>query len=72
MGGQVLFGVSVSVPTYLSLEESMDKDFSEGFMHDIADLLECCKENNTDNVDLKFTFEDLELKVNITFSIKQN
>ena len=49
----------------------MDKDFSEGFMHDIADLLECCKENNTDNVDLKFTFEDLELKVNITFSIKQ-
>ena len=50
----------------------MDKDFSEGFMHDIADLLECCKENNTDNVGLKFTFEDLELKVNITFSIKQN
>ena len=50
----------------------MDKDFSEGFMHDIADLLECCKENNTDNVDLKFNFEDLELKVNITFSIKQN
>lgn len=50
----------------------MDKDFSEGFMHDIADLLENCMENNTDNVDLKFNFEDLELNVNLTFSIKQN
>ena len=30
----------------------MDKDFSEGFMHDVADLLEYCAENNTDNVDL--------------------
>lgn len=50
----------------------MDKNFSEGFMHDIADLLEDCKENNTDSVDLKFDFEDLELNVNITFSIKQN
>lgn len=34
----------------------MDKDFSEGFMLDIADLLECCVENNTDNVDLIFYF----------------
>jgi len=50
----------------------MDKDFSEGFMHDIADLLEGCKENNTNNVDLKFALKDWELNVNITFSIKQN
>ncbi len=41
----------------------MDKDFSEGFMLDIADLLECCVENNTDNVDLIFTFRDKELSV---------
>ena len=50
----------------------MDKDFSEGFMHDIADLLDRCKENKTDNVDLIFTFGDKELNVNITFSINQN
>lgn len=30
----------------------MDKDFSEGFMHDIADLLKYCAENNTDNASL--------------------
>ena len=50
----------------------MDRIFSVGFMNDIADLLERCKENNTDNVELEFTFEDLELIVDITFSIKQN
>lgn len=47
----------------------MDKDFSREFMHDIADLLECCKENHTENV--TFTLDDLELNVNITFSVKQ-
>lgn len=41
----------------------MDKDFSESFMHDIAELLDFCKESKTDNVDLKFAFEDLELNV---------
>lgn len=50
----------------------MDKDFSKGFMLDIADLFECCVENNTDNVDLIFTFGDKELSVNIAFSTKQN
>ena len=49
----------------------MDKDFSKEFMHDIADLLECCKENHTDNVDLTFMLDDLELNMNITFSVKQ-
>ena len=50
----------------------MDKDFSKGFMYDVADLLEYCAENNTDNVDLIFTFGDKELSVNIAFSAKQN
>lgn len=49
----------------------MDKDFSEGFMHDVADLLEACKEHNTDNIDLVFTIGDKELNMNITFSVKQ-
>ena len=50
----------------------MDKNFSEGFTHDVADLLEYCAENNTDNVDLIFAFGDKELSVNIVFSTKQN
>lgn len=50
----------------------MDKEFSEGFMHDVADLMEVCKENNTDNVNLVFTVGDNELNINITFSFKQN
>ena len=50
----------------------MDKNFSEGFTHDVADLLEYCAENNTDNVDLIFTFGDKELNVNVAFSINQN
>ena len=49
----------------------MDKDFSKEFMHDIADILEDCKENHTDNVDLVFTVGDIKLCVNITFSIEQ-
>ena len=50
----------------------MDKEFSEEFMHDVADLLEYCAENNTDNADLLFVIGDKELNLNITFSIKQN
>lgn len=50
----------------------MDKKFSEGFLHDIVDLMEMCKENNTDNVDLTYSFDDYELNVNITFSVKQS
>lgn len=50
----------------------MDKDFSEGFMHDIADLLEECEKHKTDNVDITFSFGDKKLNINITFSIRQN
>ena len=53
-------------------EESMDKDFSEGFMHDIADLLEECGKHKTDNVDITFPFGDKKLNINITVSVKQN
>jgi len=47
----------------------MEKEFSEGFMHDIADILELCMKNNTDNVDLVFDINDVKFGVNITFSI---
>ena len=49
----------------------MDKNFSNGFMQDIADLLEACMENKTDNVDLDFEINGIHLGVNITFSIRK-
>lgn len=46
----------------------MNKTFSQGFIHDIAELLDICIENNTDNVDLNFNFDGKMFKLNITFS----
>lgn len=46
----------------------MNKEFSEGFMHDIADLLTYCMENKTDSLELNFDINGKELKVDITFS----
>lgn len=48
----------------------MNKDFSKGFMHDIADLLDCCMENETDHLELDFDFNGKVLKVDITFSVE--
>ena len=48
----------------------MEKEFSEGFLHDIADLMGGCVEHDTDNVDLVFTFNNKKLKMNITFSVE--
>lgn len=47
----------------------MEKEFSEGFLHDLADLLDYCKDNKTDNIDLHFVFGSKKLKMNIIFSI---
>lgn len=52
--------------------DNMDKNFSNGFMQDIADLLEVCMENKTDNVDLNFDINGVHLGVNITFSIRKS
>lgn len=49
----------------------MDKKFSEGFMQDIADLLELCSENKTDGMELYFDINGNALKVDITFEIKK-
>lgn len=48
----------------------MRKEFSIGFYHDLADILEMCKDNNTDNCDVEFKIQDKTLVVNFTFSIK--
>lgn len=49
----------------------MNKKFSEGFMHDIADLLEVCIKGKTDTVELDFDINGNQLNVEITFSIKR-
>lgn len=47
----------------------MNKEFSEGFMHDIADLLEVCRDRNTDTVELFFDINDKTLNVKMIFSV---
>jgi hypothetical protein len=51
--------------------KDMDKEFSEGFMQDLADLLEFCMENKTDSMELDFNYGGKHLKVDITFSISE-
>lgn len=46
----------------------MKKEFSEGFMHDVGDLLHECSKNNTDNVSVVLQLEDGTLDMNIVFS----
>lgn len=48
----------------------MDKHFSEGFMHDMADLMEVCMKGKTDTVELDFDINRNQLHVEITFSVK--
>ena len=47
----------------------MDKEFSEGFILDIADLLELCMKKNTDNITINLLLGDTTLNVDITFSV---
>ena len=47
----------------------MNKEFAEGFMKNLGDLLEYCVENNTDSLELDFDINGKPLKVDITFSI---
>lgn len=51
--------------------ENTDKEFSDGFMQDLADLLQYCMENNTDSVELGFYYNEKRLQVDITFSVRQ-
>ena len=49
----------------------MNKEFSEGFMHDIGYLLGMCMEGNTDTVELDFDINGNQLHIEITFSVKE-
>ena len=47
------------------------KDFSDGFMQDIADLLELCMKDKTDSIGLTFEINGNVLDVDITFSVSK-
>lgn len=47
-----------------------NKEFSNGFMQDLADLLEFCMKNKTDSMELDFDYGGKHLKVDITFSVR--
>ena len=47
----------------------MTKKFSPEFQHDIADLLECCQENETDSLTITMHYGELDLDIDITFSV---
>ena len=49
----------------------MNKEFSDGFMQDIAELLELCMNNGTDGVELTFYIKGKELTLDLTFSVKE-
>ena len=48
-----------------------EKEFTQGFVNDIADLLKLCIENNTDSVTLNQDFGKGKLTIDITFSVSE-
>lgn len=48
----------------------MDKEFSEGFLHDLADLLDMCSKGDTDTISLSFDINGRRLNVEMTFSVE--
>ena len=48
----------------------MEKAFSPGFQHDIADLLDICMENQTDNITIDMEYPSGFLEIDLTFRVK--
>lgn len=49
----------------------MEKEFSREFQQGLADILEMCMENKTDNCVITLDYGDAELVVDIMFSAKK-
>lgn len=45
------------------------KEFSQGFLHDIADLMDMCVEGETDNLEVIIPVNEKKLKIEICFSV---
>ena len=48
----------------------MDIEFSEEFIHDLADIMQYCSDNNVNDCELEFEVGEHTLVVDFTFSIK--
>lgn len=53
-----------------SENKNITRKFSEGFIKDLGYVLECCKENNTDNISLELDINGKTLIADIQFRIK--
>ncbi len=49
---------------------NMEHEFSDGFMQDIAFLLESCSENKASSTSLEFNIGGKELTIDMTFKIR--
>ena len=49
----------------------MEKAFSPGFQHDIAELLDICLENHTDNITIDMQYPSGILEIELTFKVIQ-
>ena len=50
----------------------MNREFSDGFMQDIAELLELCANNETDGVELTFNIKGKALTLDLTFTVNED
>lgn len=50
-------------------ETLSSKEFSPGFQHDIADLLELCMDNKTDNITIDMEYPKGILEIDMTFKV---
>ena len=46
-----------------------NKEFSPEFQRDIADLLEICMENETDNITITMNYGEHDLNIDMTFRV---
>lgn len=53
------------------MNKETDKEFSEGFLHDLADVLQLCMDGNTDSITLQFEVNGRRLHVDMTFYVEE-
>lgn len=54
------------------LKHKVNKEFSNGFIQDLADVINSCIENQTDSATIKFEFDGRILNVEMKFSVDED
>ena len=54
------------------LEHKINKEFSNGFIKDLADIIDSCIENHTDGGTIKLEFNNKILNVEMKFSVEED